>query len=81
MISDLRSSVGAVRCLATAIGSGKLLREVGQSLVLGKVQTNAFVTREARLHAKPAHVDDIGTQRVLNDLYRVITGSKRTAHL
>ena len=81
MMADLRSRLGAVRRLATAIGRGKLLREVGLSLVLGKVQTNAFVTREARLQAGTAHVDDIATQRVLNDLYRVITGLKRTDHI
>ena len=81
MIADLRSRLGAVRRLATAIGRGKLLREVGQSLVLGKVQTNAFVTREARLQAGPVHADDMATQRVLNDLYRVITGLKRTDHI
>ena len=81
MIADLRSRLGAVRRLATAIGRGKLLREVGQSLVLGKVQTNAFVTREAKLQAGPEHEDDVATQVVLNDLYRVIIGSKRTDHI
>ncbi len=39
------------------------------------------MTREARLQAGPVHVDDSATQRVLNDLYRVITGSKRTDHI
>ena len=76
MIADLRSRLGAVRRLATAIGRGKLLREVGLSLVLGKVQTNALVTREARLQAGTAHVDDIATQRVLNDLYRGVHGRR-----
>ena len=34
-----------------------------------------------RSHAGPVHVDDSATQRVLNDLYRVITGSKCTDHI
>ena len=81
MISDLKKRVGAIRRLATSIGRGKLLREVAQCLVLGKVQTNAFVTRQARLQAGPMNAEDTATQRVLNDLYRVITGLKRTDHI
>ena len=81
IISDLKKRVGAIRRLATSIGRGKLLREVAQCLVLGKVQTNAFVTKQARLQAGPMSAEDTATQRVLNDLYRVITGLKRTDHI
>ena len=48
---------------------------------MGKVQTNAFVTRQARLQAGPMNAEDTATQRVLNDVYRVITGLKRTDHV
>ena len=81
MISDLKKRAGAIRRLATSIGRGKLLREVAQCLVFGKVQTNAFVTRQARLQAGPMSAEDTATQRVLNDVYRVITGLKRTDHI
>ena len=81
MLADLRGRLGAVRRLATAIGRGRLLREVAQSLVLGKVQCNAFVTRDVRLHSKPAHGDDITTQRILNDLYRTLIGASRSDHI
>ena len=81
MLADLRGRLGAVRRLATSIGRGRLLREIAQSLVLGKVQCNALITREVRLHSKPAHGDDIATQRVLNDLYRTLIGAGRSDHI
>ena len=81
MISDLKKRVGAIRRLATSIGRGKLLREVALCLVFGKVQTNAFVTRQARLQAGPMNAEDTATQRVLNDVYRIITGLKRSDHI
>ena len=81
MLADLRGRLGAVRRLATAIGRGKLLTEIAQCLILGKVQCNAFVTRDVRLHAKPVHGDNIATQRILNDLYRTIIGASRADHI
>ena len=81
MLADLRGRLGAVRRLATVIGRGKLLTEIAQSLVLGKAQCNAFITREARLHPKPQNGDDTATQRVLNDMYRTLIGAKRSDHI
>ena len=81
MLADLRGRLGAVRRLATVMGRGKLLTEIAQSLVLGKVQCNAFITREARLDPKTPHGDDIATQRVLNDMYRTLIGAKRSDHI
>jgi len=81
MMASLRGRLGAIRRLATAIGRGKLLREVALSLVVGKVQCNAFITREVRVEAQPMHGDDVATQRLLNDLYRTLIGVKRADHI
>ena len=72
MMASLCGRLGAIRRLATAIGRGKLLREVALSLVVGKVQCNTFITREVRLDAQPMHGDDVATQRLLNDLNRTL---------
>ena len=81
MMASLRGRLGAVRRLATAIGRGKLLKEVALSLVVGKVQCNAFITREVRLDAQPRNGDDVATQRLLNDLYRTLLGVKKSDHI
>ena len=61
MMASLHGRLGAIRCLATAIGRGKLLREVTLSLVVGKVQCNALITREVGLDAQLIHGDDVAT--------------------
>ena len=81
MLSDLRGRLGAVRRLATAMGRGKLLSEIGQSLVIGKIQCNAFVTRELRLDPKSATGEDTATQRIINDLARTLIGARRADRL
>ena len=80
--SDLRKRVGAVRRLSSALPRGKLLREVGQSLVIGKVQSSCWITRKARLNTDTS----VPTQKhegqvALNDLARILTGKKRSEHI
>ena len=80
MLTDLRQRAGAIRRLATVMPRGKLLSELARSLVVGKLQCNAWITREARLNPKPHHGDDISTQRIMNDLARTLLGVKRIDH-
>ena len=77
MLTELRQRAGAVRRLSTAMPRGKLLSEIARSLVIGKVQCNAWVTRKARLDPTSKQDDDVATQRVLNDLARNLLGVKR----
>ena len=77
MLADLRRRVGAIRRLATRMSNGKLLSEIARSLVVGKLQTNAWVTRRARVHAGPQPGCDATTQVILNDLARLLLGVKR----
>ena len=81
MISDLKRRVGVIRRLATKMSRGKLLSEIARTLVIGKLQTNAWVTRRARLSPGPQHGDDLAAQRVLNDLARMMLGVKRADRL
>ena len=77
MLSDLRRRIGVIRRLATRMSNGKLLTEIVRSLVIGKLQTSAWVTRSARLHPGSQHKDDMTTQVILNDLARTLLGVKR----
>ena len=78
MLSSLKQRAGAIRRLATVMPRGKLLTEIARSLVVGKLQTNCWVTREARLDPSPPHTDDIKTQRVMSDLARSLLGLRRS---
>ena len=77
MLADLRRRVGVVRRLATKMPNGKLLSEIAKSLVIGKLQTNAWVTRCARFSLGPKHRCDRAAQVILNDLARLLLGVKR----
>ena len=84
MLTDLRQRAGAVRRLSTVMPRGKLLSEIARSLVIGKVQCNAWVTRRARLDPTSKQDDDLATQRVLNDLAHNLpesNGETATGHL
>ena len=77
MLADLRRRVGVVRRLATKMSNGKLLSEIAKSLVIGKLQTSAWVTRQARFAPGPQHGSDRSAQVILNDLARLLLGVKR----
>ena len=77
MLADLRRRVGVIRRLATKMPNGKLLTEIANSLVIGKLQTSAWVTRSARFAPGPQHGCDKATQVILNDLARLLLGVKR----
>ena len=83
--NDLRRRLGMVRNLACQMPRGKLLSEIGRSLIIGRLQCNAFVTRPARIGAKastPRHSSAAGTTQVLlNDLSRVLLGVSRADRL
>ena len=82
MLADLRRRVGVVRRLATKLSRGKLLSEIAQSLVVGKVQCNAWVTRRTRLSPQqPRNGEDIATQRTLTELARTLIGARRADRL
>ena len=70
-----------VRCLAAQLPRGKLLSEIGSSLVVGRLQSSAFVTRHMRLNSQTNDQTNKGpAQVVLNDLARVLLGVRRTDH-
>ena len=81
--ADMARRVGRVRRLTSRIPRGRLLREIGQALVVGKANCAAWVTREARLSnipgaiSKPQHVGQVA----LNDLARILTGHSRKDHI
>ena len=77
MLADLKRRVGVIRRLATKMPNGKLLTEIANSLVIGKLQTSAWVTRSARFAPGPQHGCDKATQVILNDLARLLLGVKR----
>ena len=84
VLKDLRRRLGVVRNLACQLPRGKLLSEIGKSLIIGRLQCNAFVTRPARLSA-PANGKVDSTTRgpaqvVLNDLARILLGHTRAEH-
>ena len=79
MLVDLRRRVGVVRRLATKLSRGRLLNEIARSLVIGKVQCNAWVTRRARLNPlQPQTGEDVATQRTLTELARTLMGVRRS---
>ena len=82
MLMDLRRRAGVVRRLATKMSRGRLLSTIARSLVIGKVQCNAWVTRRARLNPEQPHTgDDVATQRVLNSVARTLLGVRMADRL
>ena len=74
MLTDVRRRIGVIRRLATRISNGKLLSEIARSLVIGKLQTNAWETRCARFNLGPQHGGDTTAQVILNDLGKLLLG-------
>ena len=77
---DLTRRVGQVRRLTPHIPRGRLLREIGNALVIGKANCTSWVTREARLSKPTTPKQHVG-QVALNDLARVLTGHTRREHI
>ena len=84
VLSDLRKRLGMIRQLSAQLPRGRLLREIGQSLIVGRLQSSAFVTRAVRLNSADSNNEqsqDKGpAQVVLNDLARVLLGVRRADH-
>lgn len=84
VLSDLRKRLGMIRQLSVQLPRGRLLREIGHSLIVGRLQSSAFVTHAARLSSadsnseQPQNKDP--AQVVLNNLARVLLGVKRADH-
>ena len=77
---DLSRRVGAVRRLLPHISRGRLLREIGSALVIGKANYGCWVTRKARVtddSASGIPQQNHSGQVALNDLARVLTGYTR----
>ena len=83
VLADLRRRIGVVRRLRTRLSRGRLLSEIGRSLIIGRVQGSAWVTRNARLSTQqngPMHQVRGQAQTVINDLARIILGVTRADH-
>ena len=86
VLTDVRRRIGVIRRLRTSLSRGPLLRQIAKSLVIGKLQSCAWVTRRARPTdddgscSSSSHATD-GAQVLLNDLARVILGVKRSDHI
>ena len=68
-----------VRCLAIQLPRGKLLNEIRSSLVVGRLQSSAFVTRHMNSQSND-QMNKGPAQVVLNDLVRVLLGVRRADH-
>ena len=81
VLNDLRRRLGAVRRVACQIPRGKLLREIGNSLIVGRLQSSAWVTRPAHLNSQQGgHRNKGGAQVILNDFARLLLGISRADH-
>ena len=63
--------------LSSHLPCGKLLRQIGLSLVIGKANCGAWVTREVRLSDEDRRSQQHPGQVAINDLARILTGHKR----
>ena len=82
MLVDLQQRVGIVWRLAKKLSWGRLLSEIARSLVIGKVQCNAWVTRQVRLNPQqPRTGEDVATQRIVTEFARTLIAAKRADRL
>ena len=81
LLKEIRQRICVVRRLAAKIGRGSLLRAASQALVIGRIQCSAWVTREARLENSRGTRVSTEEQVALNDLARILTGTKRCEHV
>ena len=81
VLSDLRRRLGVVRRLKCQISRGKLLNEIARSLVIGRLQCSAWVTRPARVVPQNGQNQSKDpAQVILNDLSRLLLGVTRADH-
>ena len=82
LLNDLRRRLGVIRRLKCQMSRGKLLNEVAQSLFVGRLQCNAWITRPVRVNQEgeqPPSRDK--AQVLLNDLARTLLGIRRADHV
>ena len=81
LLADLRRRIGVIRRLRTRLSRGPLLCEIANALVIGKVQSCAWITRRIRVERSQGpsqvSVEDTGIQVALNDLSRELLGIRR----
>ena len=78
VLSDIRRRIGIIRRLGTSISRGPLLTEVAKALIVGRLQSCAWVTRCIRTNEGDAVTgDDARAQIAMNDLARVLLGTRR----
>ena len=83
VLRDIKKRLGVVRRLSVQLPRGKLLTEIGRALIVGKLQSCAFVTHNMRLpSSENGQAPNKGpAQVVINDLARLVTGARRTDHI
>ena len=82
LVNDLRRRLGVIRRLKCQMSRGKLLNEVAQSLFVGRLQCNAWITRPVRVNQEgeqPSSRDK--AQVLLNDLARTLLNIRRADHV
>ena len=84
VLSDIQKRISVVRRLRTVLSRGRLLNEIARALVVGRLQTCAWITRTAHVQSHPdrrqqEHVpgDNAAAQVALNELARVLLGVGR----
>ena len=81
----MRQRVGVVRHLRTVLSRGPLLSTIARALVIGKLQSTAWIMRKARVMVEDSHLNPPPSadamQVALNDLARVLTGLRRKDHV
>lgn len=82
VLTCVRQRLGVIRRLTSRISRGPLLTEIARSLVNGKLQCVAWITRKARTDPNGwVHVLDADTQVLLNDICRTLVGVRRENHI
>ena len=78
MVKAAKTRLGQIRRLRSHLSLGREEKKVARAFFIGKIATNCWVTREARLAPDvqvPGH--DAEIQVIINNLARHLTGTKR----
>ncbi|QQP49644.1 Putative RNA-directed DNA polymerase from transposon BS, partial [Caligus rogercresseyi] len=85
---NVRKRIGVIRRLCTTVSRGPLLTEIARAIVIGKLQTSAWVTRSAKLssaaelpHTPTMAKTSSDEQLAINDLARILLGVQRADRL
>ena len=82
-MADIKRQIGVVRRMRAKVSRGPFLSEITKALVIGKLQTCAWITRQARISSDQSHANlsvpksEAEVQVIINDLARVLFGKRR----